>query len=126
MLENIIKNGGFYVPIDFVKDRFIFMATDNCDFKEDTLSGKDTSHVTALSIYQRKEAGDLCSDIKLSPKSKCEKLVFEEIIPIKKCSMPKSPKPLQSSYPNANLFDNPILHCISEDVSFLFVYYLML
>ena len=117
VLENIIKNGGFYVPIDFVKDRFIFMATDNCDFKEDTLSGKDTSHVTALSIYQRKEAGDLCSGIKLSPKSKCEKLLFEEIIPIKKCSMPKSPKPLQSSYPNANLFDNPILHCISEDVS---------
>ena len=58
-LENVIKNGGFYVPMDFVKERFIFFATDNCDFREDTFSGKDTSHVTAVSIYQRKES-DVC------------------------------------------------------------------
>ena len=58
-----------------------------------------------------------CSDIKRSPETKCQKLEFETIIPIQKCTMPKSPKPHQPIYPNANLFDNPIPDCITEDVS---------
>ena len=53
-----------YLWILLRNDSFFF-ATGNCDFREDTLSGKDTSHVIAVSSYQRKEFDDVCcSDIK--------------------------------------------------------------
>ena len=58
VLEQMIVNGGHFIPDNFVKGRFVFFAADNVDFNEDTPDGKRTLHGTAMVLYQRSDHSD--------------------------------------------------------------------
>jgi hypothetical protein len=53
VIKSMNANGGVYYPHNFIKDRHIFFAIDNCDISEDTPDGKSTLLGTAMAIYQR-------------------------------------------------------------------------
>lgn len=44
---------GLYIPPFVVKNKSVFFAIDNVDFLEDTPTGKDTLHGTAIVMYQK-------------------------------------------------------------------------
>ena len=51
-VENTKQCQGLYVP--FLKNcTFVFFASDNTDFAEDTADGKGTTHGTVTAIYQK-------------------------------------------------------------------------
>lgn len=64
VLKRILENNGIYLPVDFVKNRYIFFAIDNIDFSEDTPDGKRTLHGTAMAIYQKIEDDDDIPEIR--------------------------------------------------------------
>lgn len=80
------------IPKNIVRDSSLFLhgAIDNNDFNEETLSGKDSTHVTAMVIYQEKKPTDNeINLIKLKPTAEhnefhlkllnCQKILqFEE------------------------------------------------
>ena len=68
-------------------------------------------------MYQRIESNDKPPDIMISDEPRGKNVSFETIIPLQKYTMPKSPKPLQPIYSNADLFDIQNPNCISEDIS---------
>ena len=58
------------IPKNIVRDSSLFLhgAIDNNDFNEETLSGKDSTHVTAMVIYQEKKPTESqINVIKLKP-----------------------------------------------------------
>ena len=56
VVENTKQCQGLYVPPFFKKGTFIFFASDNTDFAEDTADGKGTTHGTVTAIYQKADA----------------------------------------------------------------------
>ena len=50
VLKRMELNDGLYIPPDLVLGRHVFFAVDNVDFAEDTASGKNTFHSTAVAI----------------------------------------------------------------------------
>ena len=56
VVENIKQCQGLYVPPFFKKGTFIFFASDNTDFAEDTADGKGTTHGTVTAIYEKADA----------------------------------------------------------------------
>ena len=53
VVENTKQCQGLYVP---PKGTFMFFASDNTDFAEDTADGKGTTHGTVTAIYQKADA----------------------------------------------------------------------
>ena len=47
-----------FIPPKLCKGQFIFFSVDNSDFSEDTPDGKNTLHVTAMVVFQRKRTKD--------------------------------------------------------------------
>ena len=47
---------GLYVPPFLKNGTFMFFASDNIDFAEDTADGKGTTHGTVTAIYQKADA----------------------------------------------------------------------
>ena len=45
------------LPSNISPKSFIQMRSDNDDFNEETIDGKNTTHVTAMVVYQRKPFG---------------------------------------------------------------------
>lgn len=58
VLHRMNQLDGIYLPPDIVKDRYVFFAIDNIDFKEDTYDGQGTLHGTTMAIYQKQEIQD--------------------------------------------------------------------
>ena len=56
VVENTKQCQGLYVPPFLKKDTFMFFASDNTDFAEDTADGKGTTHETVIAIYQKADA----------------------------------------------------------------------
>lgn len=50
--QQMVSNGGLFIPSWMVKDQFVWFALDNIDFLEDTVNGKDTLHGSVLAVYQ--------------------------------------------------------------------------
>lgn len=68
MSEDVDKK--LIIPKNIVRDSSLFLhgALDNNDFNEETLSGKDSTHVTAMVIYQEKKPTEnQINIIKLKP-----------------------------------------------------------
>ena len=53
VVENTKQCQGLYVPIFLKKGTFMFFASDNTVFAEDTADGKGTTHGTVTAIYQK-------------------------------------------------------------------------
>jgi len=53
VVENTKQFQGLYVPTSLKKGTFVFFASDNIDFAEDTADGKGTKHGTVTAIYRR-------------------------------------------------------------------------
>ena len=74
VVENTKRFQGLYIPPFLKKGTFLFFAADNTDFLEDTPDGKNTTHGTITTIFQKADpegepiSPDLCLD---STKSKC-------------------------------------------------------
>ena len=103
VLEKMIKDGGNYIPPDFLSGRYIFFAIDNVDFREDTMSGKITLHGTAMAVYQQLMEDDAPPEfLKLSDENNAQSFhnVPETITPLLPCNMPKKPRPQQPVYPS--------------------------
>lgn len=102
VIQNMSSNDGIFVPSTFVKNRRVFFAIDNADFCEDTPDGKNTSHVTAISIYQKKFSSDEDGCLNIVKYSRNKTIdhtnpnVFTEIL---EAYMPKSPKPIIPEFP---------------------------
>lgn len=58
VLRKMNELDGIYLPPTIVKDRHIFFAIDNIDFREDTYDGHRTLHSTAMAIFQKQEMQD--------------------------------------------------------------------
>ena len=58
VIDQVLKNGGVYLPPNIVKGRHVYFAVDNVDFGEDTRDGKRTLHGAAMAIYQKSEKDD--------------------------------------------------------------------
>ena len=56
VVENTNRFDGLYVPPFLKKGPFVFFATDNTDFAEDTINGKSTTHGTITAVYQKADA----------------------------------------------------------------------
>ena len=56
VVENTKQWQGLYVPPFLKKSTFMFFASDNTDFAEDTADGKGTTHGTVTAIYQKADA----------------------------------------------------------------------
>ena len=56
VVENTKQCQGLYVPPFLNKGTFMFFASDNTDFAEDTAGGKGTTHGTVTAIYQKADA----------------------------------------------------------------------
>lgn len=82
--EDINKN--LIIPKNIVRDPSLFLhgAIDNNDFNEETLSGKDSTHVTAMVIYQEKKSNEnYVHGIKV--KSKADLKKFDMGVQFLKC-----------------------------------------
>ena len=64
VLQHMDRNGGIFLPPEFIQNRHLFFAIDNTDFSEDTPDGKNTLHGTAMAIYQRIDEGDRIPDLR--------------------------------------------------------------
>ena len=102
-LERMISNGGFFVPDNFVKERFTFFAADNIDFNEDTQDGKRTFHGTVIVMYQQEFCSDPVLEITLSPNAK-ESKIPDTVIPLLECNESQL-KPMQPSFNNFSTND---------------------
>ena len=131
IIDDIRNNQGVYVPADIIKDRYIFFAVDNVDFMEDTPDGKNTTHATALAIYQQKEPDDTSPAIHLIKSSNNRALteIPDSVTSLKECSMPTKPTPNSPTYTNfSSMKDNlgvkemkswliaKTLHAATEDI----------
>lgn len=101
ILNKMKENGGIYIPATVVPRRFIFFATDNVDFSEDTCDGKRTLHGTMLAAFQQKHCDDSneTSNITLTFQPSVRSLgnipsTFTELVP---CSITGNPKPLNNT-----------------------------
>ena len=56
VVENTKPFQGLYVPPYLKKGTFVFFASDNTDFVEDTVDGRGTTHGTVTPIYQKADA----------------------------------------------------------------------
>ena len=56
VVENTKPFQGLYVPPYLKKGTFVFFASDNTDFVEDTADGKGTTYGTVTAIYQKADA----------------------------------------------------------------------
>ena len=56
VVENTKQFQGLYVPPFLKKGAFVFFASDNTDFAEDTADGKGTTHGTVIAVYQKADA----------------------------------------------------------------------
>ena len=56
VVENTKQCQGLYVPPFLKKGPFMFFASDNTDFAEDTADGKGITHGTVTAIYQKADA----------------------------------------------------------------------
>ena len=56
VVENTKQCQGLYVPPFLKKGTFMFFASDNTVFAEDTADGKGTTHGTVTAIYQKADA----------------------------------------------------------------------
>ena len=54
VMEETKGNHGIYLSRWTIPDKFILFTIDNIDFRENTPSGMNTLHGTAISIYQEK------------------------------------------------------------------------
>ena len=116
-LENLIENGGYYIPNGLVMGRHIFFAADNVDYREDTPKGQNITHEISWAVYQRIECDDPSLEITISEKMK---KIPDTIFPLHTCSMPKKPKPLQPEYPDAHFeSENPASSYHQKDIILL-------
>ncbi|KAJ8888968.1 hypothetical protein PR048_008462 [Dryococelus australis] len=68
------KCGGFYIPSELVRGRFMYCAADNIDFLEDTPHGKGTLHGPVMVVYKEKEKSDGQTPIEISGSSSLRSL----------------------------------------------------
>ena len=52
------------IPTNISAGKFVQAASDNLDFNEQTLDGKNTTHATTLVLYQRTENGNFGAEVK--------------------------------------------------------------
>ena len=82
----------FFIPSFIVKNRSIYFAVDNVDFLEDTPTGKDTLHGTAIVVYQQHIPGAeaMVSPLKLSTDNRNSSNKESSNIELHACAPPKS------------------------------------
>ena len=110
--QDIASNQGINVPKDNVKGRYVFFATNNVDFQEDKRDGKNTTHATALAVYQRKLPDDTTPPLILTEVSGSRALVDipESLTSLKDCTMPAKPMTKCPTYPDFVPTDGKVDH----------------
>ena len=97
VLQRMQANDNVYLPPDIILGRHIFFAIDNIDFTEDTPDGKNTTHATAIAIYQQCHSEDVPTKLELSPQGidytiqNLPKTVTTILDCPKPCTKPSSP-----------------------------------
>ena len=91
---------GIYVPPALAKGQFIYFAVDNSNFSEDTPEGKNTLHVTAMAVFQRKKdhLPEITLDLGKSLKSESlptSSIPATELLP---CHVPSNAQPKCPTY----------------------------
>ena len=102
-VEEIKSNNGVYLPPWSVPDEFTWFAIDNIDFLEQTPTGMNTLHGTAIAMYQQKTE-DECSSERIFDRERKLKDIFDDCeIPLLNCS---KPKPKKSTRYNVSLLES--------------------
>ena len=103
VVEETKPNNGVYLPPWSVPDEFTCFAIDNIDFLEQTPSGMNTLHGTAIAMYQQKTEGE-CSSERIFDRERKLKDIFDDCeIPLLNCS---KPKPKKSTRYNVSLLES--------------------
>ena len=101
VLQRMVANDNVYVPPDIIPGRHIFFAIDNIDFAEDTPDGKNTTHATAMAIYQRCHPGDVTTKLELTDQTTAFSIhdLPATVTKIVECQKPTA-KPSSPIYPS--------------------------
>ena len=92
VIEETKRNHGIYLHPWTIPDKFTWFAIDNIDFLENTPSGMNTLHGTAISIYQEKKHNESSKERIFDRKMNLKDVYDDCEMPILKCNYPKPKK----------------------------------
>ena len=102
VVEETKTHNGVYLPPWTVSGEFTWFAIDNIDFFENTPSGMNTLHGTAISMYQEKVQDEKPSERLFDRKMKLKENYDDCEMPFFFCDQPKPKKSSRHSHVTLN------------------------
>ena len=101
MVQRALKNNGVYVPTSIQAGLPIYIAVDNCHFKNDTTDGKNKFHGTAQIVYQQSSANAVCEKLQID-RNQNRSLNYDLFPANQICPKPKPKNEINSQFTPKN------------------------